>query len=155
MKQKQNGIAIVEFTLVLPVLLFILIAVLDFGRAMHAGIVLNSATRAAVGYGAQDIDKSVDINGMTSIANLEAQQMLDADDEEDVINLQITNSLQCSCSDGVSTQINTDEDCDTNNACLVARYVVVDATYDFKTLISFPFIPDTVSLSRSASMRLE
>lgn len=154
MNKHQKGLAIVEFTIVLPLLLFLLFAVLDFGRVMYAGIVINSSARVAAGYGAQSIDKSVDIDGMTDIANLEAQQIFSGDDENPVT-LSVENLMQCSCDDGSNTEINVEEDCDTSSSCTISRYISVDVNYTFKTIVPYPFIPDKVALHRQATMRLE
>lgn len=42
-----RGQSLVEFALLLPMLLILLLGVADFGRVFHAGIVLESASRAA------------------------------------------------------------------------------------------------------------
>jgi hypothetical protein len=51
MKKRNNGQAIVEMALVLPIFIFVLIGIFDFGRALHAWSNLNyqcvQATRAA------------------------------------------------------------------------------------------------------------
>jgi TadE-like protein len=46
------GQSLVEFALLLPLLLVILLGVADFGRIFHAGIVMESASRAAAEAGA-------------------------------------------------------------------------------------------------------
>ncbi|MGM0599572.1 MAG: TadE family protein [Candidatus Rifleibacteriota bacterium] len=51
MKLRKNGQALVEMALVLPIFIFVLIGIFDFGRALHAWSNLNyqcvQATRAA------------------------------------------------------------------------------------------------------------
>ena len=48
----RAGQSLVEFALLLPLLLVILLGVADFGRIFHAGIVMESASRAAAEAGA-------------------------------------------------------------------------------------------------------
>jgi hypothetical protein len=50
--QDPRGQSLVEFALLLPLLLIILLGVADFGRVFQAGIVMESATRAAAEAGA-------------------------------------------------------------------------------------------------------
>lgn len=44
-RQRQGGQSLVEFTLVLPIMLLLLITVADFGRLFAAGITIESAAR--------------------------------------------------------------------------------------------------------------
>jgi hypothetical protein len=50
--QDPRGQSLVEFALLLPLLLIILLGVADFGRVFQSGIVMESATRAAAEAGA-------------------------------------------------------------------------------------------------------
>ena len=43
----NRGQTMVEFVLLLPILLMLLLGVADFGRVFHAGVVIESASRAA------------------------------------------------------------------------------------------------------------
>jgi hypothetical protein len=55
----RRGQSLVEFALLLPLLLVILLGVADFGRVFHAGIVMESATRAAAEAGAVEYLRQV------------------------------------------------------------------------------------------------
>lgn len=46
--KNSKGQAIVEFALVLPLLLFLIIAMIDFGRIMNAYLITNQASREGV-----------------------------------------------------------------------------------------------------------
>jgi hypothetical protein len=54
-----RGQSLVEFALLLPLLLVILLGVADFGRVFRAGIVMESATRAAAEAGAVEYLRQV------------------------------------------------------------------------------------------------
>lgn len=46
-RQRQGGQSIVEFTLVVPILLILFVAIADFGRIFAAGVAVEAATRDA------------------------------------------------------------------------------------------------------------
>ena len=56
----RRGQSLVEFALLLPMLLVILLGVADFGRVFQAGIVMESASRAAAEVGALEYLREVD-----------------------------------------------------------------------------------------------
>ena len=58
-KRPSRGQSIVEFALLLPLLLVIVLGVVDFGRVFQAGIVMESATRAAAEAGAVEYLREV------------------------------------------------------------------------------------------------
>jgi TadE-like protein len=57
--QEPRGQSLVEFALLLPLLLVILLGVADFGRVFMAGIMMESATRAAAEAGAVEYLRQV------------------------------------------------------------------------------------------------
>ncbi len=59
MRRDQRGQSLVEFALLLPLLLIIALGVTDFGRVFQAGIVMESATRAAAEAGAVEYLRQV------------------------------------------------------------------------------------------------
>jgi hypothetical protein len=53
-RRRHAGQSVVEFALVAPILLFIVIAIADFGRLYTAAVAIESAAREAADYGAFD-----------------------------------------------------------------------------------------------------
>ncbi|MCL9781417.1 pilus assembly protein [Vibrio sp. S4M6] len=145
----SKGIAAVEMTLVLPVLLFIFIAITDAGRMMYASITNSSAARNAAGYGAQSSAHAVDSNGIETIALGDAVNLeIDANNTSHV---DVTSRRFCRCP-GSSTEVSC-----TANACPTTTqiYVEVTTTRDFRTIIDYPGIPDQVALTDTAEMRVQ
>ena len=71
----DRGAAAVEFALVLPVLLLVLCGIIDFGRALHAQVVLTQAARegarlAALGE-ADAITRTLDAAGTLSAVEVD------------------------------------------------------------------------------------
>jgi hypothetical protein len=58
-RREPRGQSLVEFALLLPLLLIILLGVADFGRVFQAGIMMESATRAAAEAGAVEYLRQV------------------------------------------------------------------------------------------------
>lgn len=55
---RQRGQSLVEFTLILPIMLIILLVVADFGRLFAAGITIESAARAAAEVAAAEYNRA-------------------------------------------------------------------------------------------------
>jgi len=65
LRHRERGTAAVEMAIVLPVLLFVTAAIIDFGRAFNAQILLSNASREgarmmALGYTSADARQRVD-----------------------------------------------------------------------------------------------
>jgi hypothetical protein len=58
-RDEARGQSLVEFALLLPLLMVIVLGVVDFGRVFQAGIVMESATRAAAEAGAVEYLREV------------------------------------------------------------------------------------------------
>lgn len=48
----QKGVALAEFALILPILVLLVVAIIDFGRAVNQSLILESAARAGAEYAA-------------------------------------------------------------------------------------------------------
>jgi hypothetical protein len=66
-RPEGRGQSMVEFALLLPLLLVILLGVADFGRVFHAGIVMESASRAAAEAAALEYLREVDDKDATYV----------------------------------------------------------------------------------------
>ncbi|HLY42548.1 MAG TPA: TadE/TadG family type IV pilus assembly protein [Terracidiphilus sp.] len=62
----EDGQALVELALTMPLLIVILVGAAEFARATYAGIEVSNAARAAVQYGAMTGGHLSDTNGMTN-----------------------------------------------------------------------------------------
>ena len=62
----KRGQAIVEFVLILPILMLVLVGMLEFGRLFYAWLIIENSTRFGIRYataGTYDITKCVDLDG--------------------------------------------------------------------------------------------
>ena len=134
-----RGQAAVEFALVVPVLVVLLMIVGEFLRVYHTTIELNNAARAGVQYG---------INSPANASNLQGMQQAALNDGSDISGMTAVASEYCECSDGSSVS------CGTAGACSDERvYIEVDTAAKFYTLTDWPGIPRSIALSGKAMMR--
>src|SRR6188508_1142773 len=71
----RSGQSMVEFALVLPLLAFLMVMAIDFGRVFFTYIALENAAREAAAYGAVQPDQTSDIQDRAAAeANVQGQQ---------------------------------------------------------------------------------
>jgi Flp pilus assembly protein TadG len=134
-----RGQAAVEFALVVPVLVVLLMIVGEFLRVYYTTIELNNAARAGVQYG---------LHSPANAANLTGMQQAALNDGSDISGMTAVATEYCQCSDGSSVS------CGTAGACADERvYIEVDTAATFYTLANWPGIPKSIALSGKAIMR--
>lgn len=142
----KAGLAIVEFALAIPLLLLILVGLVETGRFAYYSILVGNAARAGVQYGAQNISNAQDDTGMQGAAKADAQNVA-------AINAQ--SGRICQCTNGTTT---TALNCNTGTCPLSGYhriiYVWVTASGTFTSLFRYPAIPQSFTISRTATMRV-
>lgn len=137
----RNGNSFMETALLLPLMLLLCCGVMDFARIVYAGVEIAGAARAGVQYGALTPGHSGDISGMTQAA------LADATDLGDSVTASASNFCACN-----GSNVDCSSTCDGGRP---AGYVTVTANYPFNTLISYPGVPHSVVVSRTARMRAQ
>jgi len=136
---RRAGVAAAEFIVVLPVLLTIVLACVDFGAFAYRYIQVGAAARAGATYGA--------MNPFTPGQQTawEAQITETARDEmfARAAGAARRNRLR------VTPTVTVESPAGSNGF----RYVRVVAQYDFNTIVSWPFIPNTISITGVGVMR--
>jgi TadE-like protein len=173
-RRRQSGQSVVEFALVVPVLLLIVIAVADFGRLYNAAVAVESAAREAADYGAFQADNwssTTPANITTTLQEMQRRACTAAQgshlegysgaaDGSTCSNPSFSCSLEwgsqseaCSTTDGVVDG----NDCSaiatqpkTNAACTV--HVHLD--YDFRLILGLLPFPDNVTFGRDSRFRV-
>ncbi len=140
-RRPAAGSVLAEVALLLTVLLLLAVGAMDFARVFYVSIELSNAARAGVQYGAQNVGLSGDTAGMIQAAKNDAQ---------DISMNAPTASRFCQCPDGTNVSC--------TGSCIGGTkriYVQVNTSATFKTLLSYPGIPSTISLSGQAVMRAQ
>ena len=142
-KRSESGGALVELTVITPLLLVMCLGVADFGRVLYHAIVLSQAARAGAAYGAQSNGRAGDTGGIRQAAEEAAQN---------IAPIVVTSQRVCECLSGTIVACTT-ASCGGYGAPLA--FVEVTTTETFTTLAPIPGIPNTVPLSRTARIRLQ
>jgi len=131
-RKAEDGQSLVEFTLVLPIFLLVLFAVVDFGMAFHAWITVTNSAREGARIGAV----------RASGAEIE-QRVRDTATSLDQANLSVA-VTNAEGQPGGSVVVDVSYD-----------YSLMTPLADLLNLVSGGTIPSTLSLSSTADMRLE
>lgn len=137
-RDAQSGAAAVEFALMMPFLAVLLLGVIEIGRFEYFSILVSNAAHAGVQYGAQSTSTSGDTSGMASAA---------LSDEQGGLPTPIPSPSASSftkCSDG------TDPPCGTGTDEIT--YVQVTATGTFHSLFNYYLLPQTLTITSTATM---
>jgi Flp pilus assembly protein TadG len=170
-RHQPRGQSVVEFALVVPLLLLLLIAIADFGRFYVSAVAVESAAREAADFGA--FDNASNSNWSPTNAPTTTQEMerracvaaagshLEGYASSDPSNRTCTNptftctlevgaqSADCATSGGI---VGT-SDCSqptTEPPCTVH----VALTYQFRTLLALPPMPSTVQIVRNSRFQV-
>lgn len=137
------GGAAVELAVVLPVLLLLAVGVSDLGRVFFTGITVANAARAGAQYGAQSTATSAD----TVSINLAA-----TNDAADAGAVTVSSRSFCRCDAGEIGDCTTG---DCPGYGIYRLYVEVTVTKAVNLLFQYPGLPSTVTLSRTATFRVQ
>jgi Flp pilus assembly protein TadG len=128
---KRSGQELVEFAVVLPFLLVVVVGVLDLGRAFHAVITITNVAREGARYGV-DFDwnnRSLPDPITTGYTEIETVAFLEAQDSRlDLTNMAVTSNC---------------------GLCEEDSQLTVTVTYDFELILGF--LPD-FTMTRFATM---
>jgi Flp pilus assembly protein TadG len=136
----RRGAAALELGLALPFLLTLLAGLFDFGSSVMNGMALEAAARVGAQYA---LTQPTDTAGIA--AAVSAGTQLNA------ATLTITSSSWCECPDGTSADCSTGT-CGTN--ILLRRFVTVQVTQPFTSLLPYPAFIRPTQLSGTAVMRV-
>ncbi len=113
--------------LLAPLLLFVLLVTIDFARAYSAYIEIGNAARAGAIYGSRSSSDANDASAVRAAALADSPEIF-----------------------GTTPSVSSSTQRDSDGF----EQVTVSVDFTFKTLVSFPGIPDSVDLSRSVEMRI-
>jgi len=137
----RSGTSFIETAILIPALLMLSCGIMDFARVVYAGVEIASAARAGVQYGALTPGNSGNTSGMVQAALTDAADLGPS--------VTATASNFCTCT---GATVPCSSPC---GATEPAGYVSVTANYTFHTALTYPGLPQTVLLSRTAKMRVQ
>ena len=147
----EDGGALVELAISLPLLLAILVATVDFARVFYLGIELTNAARAGAQYGAYAPGRSSDFTGMTTVVqNSTTTTGISATPTPSRL-------CQCATNTGVFSPTSPANTCTaTCSGGHIVMTVTVSASKNFTTIMGgfIPGLPSTIPMSRTATLRV-
>ncbi len=160
--RNDNGGAIVEFVLVAPFLILLMIGAAELGRIAYFAIEVSNSARAAVAYGSQDNATAQDVTGMKSAATNDASGIV-------TLTFPQGPSTSCVCqtanSNTGATTMTASAACSTfATSCAtstttgvtktIVQYVQVTTQATINTMFQYPGIPKSFTLTGTAQMRV-
>ena len=133
-RRHERGAAAVEFALVMPILLMLVLGIIDFGYLINRSSMVTNAAR--------DGAREASLNGTTATIQAAAQGSLDG-----VPGATVT--VTCTKPDGAACGTY-----DTDATSSGIAEVTIDYTHEMITPISM-FFGDSIDVSRTARMRIE
>jgi Flp pilus assembly protein TadG len=141
---RAHGGAALELAVVLPVLVILAIGVADYGRVLYTGIAIGNAARAGAAYGSQSSAKSSDVTGITAATR---------DDAGDNTITVATNTV-CRCP-GIAGTPSCSTSCPAYADGVAQLYLTVRATKQVTFLLRYPTLPASITVSDSATFRVQ
>lgn len=150
-RDSEHGLAVVEFAVLVPVLVLIIMGIAEIGRFAYFSVLVGNAARAGAQYGAQNLHTATDTSGMETAALNDGQNGLSisgltADSPAP------THFCQCVDSSGTATDLASciPTDCTAGTHRVVFAQVTVNGS--FTSLFRYPGLPSSFTVSRTAIM---
>ena len=136
--KSEAGTAMVEFAVLAPVFIFLLVGLIEIGRFSYFALLAANAARAGVQWGAQNLSTADSNYGMGDAAQHDGQNL----------GWTVTESHFCTLNGTVTT-------CATGAVPAgQVYYVQVTTAGTFNSLLKYPGIPQSIPVSGKAVMRV-
>lgn len=146
----ESGQSLLEFALMLPVLVLLLLGVIEIGRYAYLAILVGNAARAGAAYGARNPTTANDTNGIIQAADNDFQN-----NGPSVGTLNVTSEWNnnCGCDNGGTvTPISCTTACSAGEHLVVTLSVTASGT--FNSIFNYPGIPSSINVARTATLRI-
>jgi Flp pilus assembly protein TadG len=141
----DKGQSAVELAFLVPIVALLLLVIADFGRVFFISVAVNNAARAGAQYGSQSVTTAADSAGMVAAASADAKN---------IRNWNTPTASQCTCavSSPQTVALCASSYC-TDTA--TATYVKVNTSATFNTLLNYPGITHSFTLTGQAIMQVQ
>jgi len=144
-KRRENGQAMLELVLVLPILLMLTLGVIEFGRAAYYDIAVADAARAGAQFASQSMADAYDQGSITQAALNNSQ--LDTG-----VGLTVfPPAISCACPGGGVLG----GTCPASGCAYPIVYVTVTTNYTLNPLFTYPGISSTFNLNSSSTLPVQ
>ncbi|MBV9439289.1 MAG: pilus assembly protein [Candidatus Eremiobacteraeota bacterium] len=139
-RRDERGQALAETALLSPILALLLVGLIDVGHLAQFSVRVHTAAHAGVEYGAQSLTTAPDSTGMQNAASNDAA----------ISGMTATGSYSCTCADGSNSTCQA-TDCSSSHRI---TYVTVTTSAPYSTLIHWPGMTSSFTVTGSATMRV-
>lgn len=162
----EAGQTLIEVVLVVPLLVALVFGAIELGRYAYLSILVGNAAEAGSLYGSQSLSAAMDATGNVELAAKSDFQ----NNGQPTSSLTVTSWVYCGCDSGGTINYTyggktrlmctpggnpaLDPTCDGGTAGHWVNMVTVTATSTFHPLFSYPWIPTSLTISRTSSMRV-
>jgi Flp pilus assembly protein TadG len=159
-RHSQNGQSLVEFVLVVPIVLVLLLAIADFGRIYTSLVAVESAAREAADFGAFKadywLDDGVIDNRSITVAEMERRACTSAAGSHLAGYEEPTGTIgHATCTNpAFSYALEPDDPTCWEATTLPPCTVHVTLTYRFDTILGIPPLPSSVTFQRDSRFRI-
>lgn len=141
----KSGQSATELALVAPVLGILLVGTADFARAFYFNQEVVAAARAGAQFGSQSVTNAANTSAIHAAALADGTNVPGLSASSSVCTCQSpTPSGETACGSGYCNGANTS-----------ATYVTVNTSATFTTLVKYPGIPHTTTMSGEAIMQIQ
>ncbi len=154
---RELGSALVELAVILPILMLLFVGTIDFGRIFYRSMAVAQAARAGAEYGAYNMAQSTDVAGMRTAGKTAVASDLTLVDGD----FAPAPSRTCECanqSGSTFTAPSPSTSCDASDCAAGTHSVVtvnVTVVKSYTTLMNYPRIPRTVTITRTTKLRVK
>ncbi len=154
-RARESGQSMIEVALLTPLLLALVLGAIEFGRYAYIAILVGNAARSGAAYATEQLSHAGDLTGITQAAKNDYQN-----NGQDPSLLAVTESVACGCDNGSTTIASVNcypgsgtipPICSSGSTYVVM--VTVTATGTYSSLFSYPWIPKSMPISKSCTMR--
>jgi Flp pilus assembly protein TadG len=139
----ERGTSAVEFAILAPVMIFLAIGMIDVGRYTYYAILAANAARAGAQYGAQDLAHLAQTTPIQNAATADGAGLAWQFSPAPACKISINGGAMSPCPSGGSTP-----------ATGTVYYMQVNVSGTFNTLVPYPGIGKTITVSGSSTMRV-
>jgi len=133
-RSHSSGVAAFELVCVLPMLITLVFGCVDFGRFGYTYIAVTNGARAGADFASTNRYTTANASNWTAKVRQAVEDEMSQMPGFDSANLTVASPAPTQ--DGIF------------------RLVTVQATYDFRTIVTWPALPNRVALSRTVGMRV-
>ena len=152
-RHRCRGSALVEFSVMIPLLLVGIAGAVDFGRVYFDSVNVANAAEAGIMFATSEQSNETNTTGIRNavLDDFRNAVVTGGNGDQTIDQVSVASERYCECPDGGEVS------CDTGTCggktSTRRTYVRVQVDKPFHTLFSYPGIPDTIMLTRTVSMR--